>query len=42
VVIQKMMVERNADTPEDKRIAYRIGVNLGDVLIDGDGILAAR
>jgi class 3 adenylate cyclase len=39
VAIQKMMVERNADTPEDKRIVYRIGVNLGDVLIDGDGIL---
>jgi TolB-like protein len=27
------------DTPEDKRIVYRIGVNLGDVLIDGDDIL---
>jgi class 3 adenylate cyclase len=39
VAIQKMMVERNADTPEDKRIVYRIGVHLGDVLIDGDDIL---
>ena len=39
VAIQTMMVERNADTPEDKRIVYRIGVHLGDVLIDGDGIL---
>ena len=35
VAIQTMMVERNADTPEDKRIVYRIGVHLGDVLIDG-------
>ena len=39
VAIQTMMVERNADTPEDKRIVYRIGVHLGDVLIDGDDIL---
>ena len=39
IAIQKLMVERNADTPEAKRIVYRIGVNLGDVLIDGDDIL---
>ena len=34
------MVERNAGTPEAKRIVYRIGVNLGDVLIEGDDIWA--
>src|SRR5271168_2984881 len=39
VTIQNMMVERNVDTPEARRIVYRIGVNLGDVLIDGDDIL---
>jgi TolB-like protein/class 3 adenylate cyclase len=39
IAIQKLMAERNADTPEAKRILYRIGVNLGDVLIDGDDIL---
>ena len=39
VAIQKLMAERNADTPEAKRIVYRIGVNLGDVLIEGDDIL---
>src|SRR5271165_5881895 len=39
VAIQKLMVERNAETPETKRIVYRIGVNLGDVLIEGDDIL---
>ena len=39
VTIQNMMVERNVDTPEAKRIVYRIGVHLGDVLIDGDDIL---
>jgi TolB-like protein/class 3 adenylate cyclase len=39
VAIQKLMVERNTDVPEAKRIVYRIGVNLGDVLIEGDDIL---
>src|SRR5277367_3025371 len=39
VAIQKLMIERNADTPEAKRVVYRIGINLGDVLIDGDDIL---
>ena len=39
IAIQKLMVERNAETPEAKRIVYRIGVNLGDVLIEGDDIL---
>ena len=39
IAIQNLMVERNNGTPEAKRIVYRIGVNLGDVLIDGDDIL---
>src|SRR5580700_7145567 len=39
VTIQNMMVERNVDTPEARRVVYRIGVHLGDVLIDGDDIL---
>ena len=39
IAIQKQMVERNAGVPEEKRILYRIGVNLGDVLIDGEDIL---
>jgi TolB-like protein/class 3 adenylate cyclase/Flp pilus assembly protein TadD len=39
VAIQRLMVERNAAIPEAKRIVYRIGVNLGDVLIEGDDIL---
>jgi adenylate cyclase len=33
------MVAREADVPEDRRIRYRIGVNLGDIVIDGDDIL---
>jgi len=39
IAIQKLMAERNVETPETKRILYRIGVNLGDVLVDGDDIL---
>jgi TolB-like protein/class 3 adenylate cyclase len=39
ILIQKMMAERNASLPEAKRILYRIGVNLGDVLIEGEDIL---
>ena len=39
IAIQKLMAERNAGVPEEKRIVYRIGVNLGDVLIEGDDIL---
>ena len=39
ILIQNMMAERNAALPEAKRILYRIGVHLGDVLIDGDDIL---
>jgi adenylate cyclase len=32
------MVDRNAGIAEDKRITFRIGVNLGNVIIDGDDI----
>ncbi len=39
IAIQKLMVERNAGTPEAKRIVYRIGANLGDLLIESDDIL---
>jgi len=47
--IQKEMAERNAVIPEDRRIELRIGVNVGDVIVDdrgdifGDGVnVAAR
>jgi TolB-like protein len=39
IAIQNRTAERNAGIPEDKRILYRIGVNLGDVLVDGDDLL---
>jgi adenylate cyclase len=39
VKIQQAMVEREADRPEKQRIRYRIGLNVGDIVIDGDDIL---
>ncbi|KAA3627441.1 MAG: hypothetical protein DWQ08_07785, partial [Proteobacteria bacterium] len=38
LAIQRGMSERNTAVPEDRRIVFRIGVNLGDVIIDGDDI----
>ena len=38
VAVQCGMTERNADVPEDKRIDFRIGVNLGDIIIEGNDI----
>ena len=39
VGLQKVMAERNKDVPEDRRMLFRLGINLGDVLIQGDDIL---
>jgi adenylate cyclase len=36
--IQRAMRERNIDVPEDRRIELRIGINLGDVIAEGDDI----
>jgi TolB-like protein/class 3 adenylate cyclase len=38
VEVQLAMVEWNRDVPEDRRILYRIGVNIGDVIVEGDDI----
>ena len=38
VAVQQGMSERNAGVPEDRRIVLRIGINFGDVIIDGDDI----
>ena len=38
VDIQRGMGERNAAVPADKRIEFRIGINDGDIIIDGDDI----
>lgn len=37
VEVQQLMAERNAIVPEDRRMQYRIGINLGDVMVDDDG-----
>jgi adenylate cyclase len=48
VAVQRGMAEREPDMPEDQRIRFRIGVNLGDVIVEehdifGDGVnVAAR
>jgi adenylate cyclase len=46
--IQRAMAERNAAVPDDRRVEFRIGINVGDIIIDegdiyGDGVnIAAR
>ncbi len=39
IAIQTLMIKRNVDVPKTKRVVYRVGVKLGDVLIEGDDIL---
>ena len=36
--VQRGVAEHQGKLPEDQRIAFRIGVNLGDVIIEGDDI----
>ena len=38
VAVQRKMAERNSGTPEEQRIVFRIGINLGDVIVEGDDI----
>ncbi|MGO8916630.1 MAG: adenylate/guanylate cyclase domain-containing protein [Stellaceae bacterium] len=48
IEVQQGMLERIAQVPQDKRIEFRIGINLGDVMVEGrdlygDGVnIAAR
>ena len=48
VEVQERMRRRNSDVPEDRRIEFRIGINLGDIIFEdgdiyGDGVnVAAR
>ena len=39
VAVQAVMAERNDGVPQDRRMLYRIGINLGDILIEGEDIL---
>jgi class 3 adenylate cyclase len=38
VEIQRELTKRNADLPNDRRMEYRIGINLGDVMVEGEAI----
>ena len=38
VDIQRGMIERNANVPAEKCVQFRIGINVGDIIIDGDDI----
>jgi adenylate cyclase len=38
IEVQRAMVEREADVREERRIQYRVGVNLGDIVIEGEDI----
>lgn len=48
IEVQQGMLERNVQVPKDKRIEFRVGINLGDVIVEGrdlygDGVnIAAR
>src|SRR4029079_3426206 len=39
VAVQRACVEREAALPQDRRIQFRVGINLGDIVVDGDDIL---
>jgi class 3 adenylate cyclase len=39
VDIQRELEAHNVDLPEDRRMRLRIGVNLGDVMVEGDNLL---
>jgi class 3 adenylate cyclase len=46
VEVQRGMAERNAAVPQERRIEFRIGINVGDVMLDrgdifGDGVSVA-
>jgi adenylate cyclase len=38
VEIQEALAERNANVAEERRILFRIGINLGEIIIEGDDI----
>jgi len=39
VAVQAVMAQRNEGVPQDRRMLFRVGINLGDILIEGDDIL---
>jgi adenylate cyclase len=39
LALQRLAAERNAETPAERRMEWRTGIHIGDVLIEGDDIL---
>ena len=39
MAVQRAMAMRNAEQPEDRRMEFRIGINLGDIIVRGSDIL---
>jgi class 3 adenylate cyclase/TolB-like protein/Tfp pilus assembly protein PilF len=38
VEVQRTIAARNADIPKDRQVVYRIGINIGDIIVVGDDI----
>src|ERR1700752_2860574 len=38
VELQRAMIDREAGMPEDRRIRFRVGINLGDIIVESDDI----
>ena len=39
VAIQRALHRRNADLPQDRRMEFRIGINVGDIMVEGEDLL---
>src|SRR5215472_10561378 len=39
IVLQKLIAERNSGVSDECRMDWRVGIHLGDILIDGEDIL---
>src|SRR5271169_1086947 len=39
VALQNLMAERNAGVPSERRMEWRVGIHIGDILIEGDDII---
>ena len=42
IEIQEAMAERNAAVPADRRLQFRIGINLGEIITEGEDIYGDR
>ena len=40
IEVQHGMVDRNVDVPREQRIEFRIGINLGDVIVEDGGVVS--